>query len=358
MDSITDTQNLRTDVFVAGDNGVHTYRIPSLIVAPDGGLLAFCEARKISRADASPTDLVMRRSSDAGETWEPMRVLAPGIDKEAMMNPCPVVDGDRVLLFYMNAHKTAHGHHRHLLTQSTDGGKTWSPPRDITDMLGNDTFISGPGVGVRLRSGRLIVPGYVNDFAADGSRIASYSCVAFSDDGGANWRLGERVDYAMSNESQAVELRDGSLLLNWRDQTPVGTNPCCRGLSLSTDGGQTWAAPVHAHALNDGVCQAGFIREPLRTDGGQSRLVFSNPDYRDGTGNARTMMTVKVSSDEGKTWPIAHLIHPGRAAYSCPAILPDGRIALLFECGESSPYERLHLARFTWNSLASQGTPR
>lgn len=351
MASTTEPLPRHTDLFVAGADGINTYRIPSLIVAPAGELLAFCEARKVSPVDASPTDLVMRRSNDAGDTWEPMRVIVHGTHDEAMMNPCPVVDGDCVLLFYINAHKTSHGHHKHLLIRSQDSGMTWSAPTDITASVGNDTFIPGPGVGVRMRSGRLVIPGYVNDFAADGSRIASYSCVAFSDDHGRSWQMGQRVDYAMSNESQVVELRDGSLLLNWRDQTPAATNPCCRGTSLSRDGGETWAAPVHARALNAGVCQAGLTRDPLQVDDAQSRIVFSNPDYRDGSGNARTMMTVKVSLDDGQTWPIARLIHAKRAAYSCPAVLPDGTVALLYECGESSPVERLRLSRFTWNWL-------
>lgn len=348
---ISDALFRQTDVFVAGAGGIHTYRIPSLLAAPGGALLAFCEARKISRTDASPTDLVLRRSLDGGDTWEPIRVVVPGRGDEAIMNPCPVVDGGQVLLFCLNAHKSGKGRHRHLLLRSADDGATWSAQEDITDAVGNDTFISGPGVGVRLRSGRLVIPGYINAYAADRTRLASYACAAFSDDGGRAWRLGEPVAYAMSNESQAVELRDGALLLNWRNQTPVAENPCCRGTSLSRDGGETWEAPVLARALNDGVCQGGLTREPLTTGNTGSRIIFSNPDYRDGTGNARTMMTVKVSRDEGQTWPVARLIHAARAAYSCPAVLPDGTMALLYECGETEPYERIRLARFSWGWL-------
>ena len=251
----------------------------------------------------------------------------------------------------MNAHQTDQGRHRHLLLRSTDSGATWSAPEDITDAVGNDTFISGPGVGIRLRGGRLVIPGYISDYAADRTRLATYACVAFSDDSGRSWRLGQPVAYAMSNESQAVELRDGALLLNWRNQTPAAENPACRGTSLSRDGGETWEAPVLAHALHDGTCQGGFTRQPLTAEHAESRLLFSNPNYRHGTGNARTEMTVRLSRDEGQTWPVARLIHAGPSAYSCPAVLPDDTIAVLYECGDSSPYERLRLARFSWDWL-------
>lgn len=245
----------QVDVFVGGADGVHAYRIPSLLATPSGTLLAFCEARKESLHDASPTDMVLKRSTDGGRSWGPLRRVVVGRDKEAIMNPCPVgLDGDAVLLFCMNAHKTEHGRHRHLVLRSPDGGASWSAPADITDTLGDDTFISGPGVGIRMRSGRLVIPGYVGDYTADRQRLASYSCVAYSDDGGTSWRLGQRVQYPMSNESQVVELSDGSLLLNWRIQKRGAEHPGCRGTAVSRDGGQTWEPPVLNRVLNEDPC--------------------------------------------------------------------------------------------------------
>lgn len=331
------------DVFVGGADGVHTYRIPSLVVAPGGALLAFCEARKQSTHDASPTDMVLKRSLDGGRTWGPLQRVLAGQGTEAIMNPCPVVDGGGVWLFCINAHKTEHWRHRQLLIRSDDDGRTWSTPVDITDGLGDDTFISGPGAGIRLRTGRLVVPGYTNVIASDLTRVASFSRVAFSDDHGKSWRLGAPVAYAMSNESQVVELSDGSLLINWRIQKKEG-HPGCRGTAISRDGGATWSEPALAPALNEAPCQAGLTRIERSAGDGGPRLIFSNPDARPGAGE-RTRMTVRLSADEGRTWPVARLVHAGPSCYSCPAPLPDGRIGLLYEGGLAARYEGIRFAR-------------
>ena len=137
------------DVYTGGVDGVHTYRIPSLIAAPGGALLAFCEARKISGGDASPTDMVLKRSLDGGETWRPMQVLVRGEGEEAIMNPCPVVDGGTVRLFCMNAHKKARNHHRHLLLESGDdgalGSAAWGPAAVGRAEVGVLGACGGPG---------------------------------------------------------------------------------------------------------------------------------------------------------------------------------------------------------------------
>jgi sialidase-1 len=340
------------DVFIGGVDGVHTYRIPSLLVAPGGTLLAFCEARKIGSGDASPTDMVLKRSLDGGQTWLPMQVLVRGDGDEAIMNPCPLVDGSTILLFCMNAHKKARNHHRHLLLTSGDDGQTWSEPRVLDECIAayDDTFVPGPGVAIRTRGGRLVVPGYTNVIDADGGRPASFSRVVYSDDGGRSWRLGQPVVSATSNESQVVELADGSLLLNWREQNHLDrtAHRGCRGTAVSRDGGETWSEPVFALELNEAPCQAGFVRGTLAADGDRNRLLFSNPDAVPGPdGGERTKMTVRMSYDEGRTWPVARLIHAGPTAYSCPAMLPAGDIGLLYEGGEQGRYERIRLARFS-----------
>jgi sialidase-1 len=359
----------KIDVFTGGTEGGEFYTCPALVVAPGGTLLAFCEARRESKHDASPADVVLKRSTDGGRTWGPKQTVFVGEGTDAIMNACPVVDGDRILVFAMIAHKVGEWRHRYLQAQSTDAGKTWSAPEDITAKVGSETFIGGPGVGIRLRSGRLVIPGYVIELAADPpasvepgvkfrhkSRSGSHACVIYSDDGGRTWRAGRPVTAPWSNESQVVELGDGSLLLNWRHQImDPARHPGCRGSAVSRDGGETWEPPVMEQALNEVVCQAGFIRWVSSVDG-RPRLLFSNPNGLPGPdGGGRTRMTVKVSEDEGRTWPFALLIEPGRSAYSCPAALPDGTLALLYECGDKYSRERMRLARLTIDQV-KQGT--
>jgi len=154
---------VESDVFVSGADGVHTYRIPAMIVSPGGALLVFCEARKESIRDASPTDMVLKRSTDGGKTWSAAQVLIRGEGSEAMMNPCPVVDASTgtIVLVCVNAHKIEKGRHRHLMITSADDGRTWSAPVDLGERITpyDDTFVSGPGVGIQTTSGRLVVPG-------------------------------------------------------------------------------------------------------------------------------------------------------------------------------------------------------
>lgn len=344
----------QVDVFIGGEDEVHTYRIPSLIMAPGGTLLAFCEARKCNSGDASPTDMVLKRSTDGGRSWLPLQVLVRGKGPEAIMNPCPVVDGNTVYLCCINAHSKAHRRHRHLWLHSDDDGLTWSAPEVLDERITSydDTFVPGPGVALRMRNGRLVVPGYTNVIDEDDNRPASYACVLYSDNQGLSWRLGQPVASATSNESQVVELEDGTLLLNWREQNHLDrtAHRGCRGTAISSDGGETWSAPLFREELNEAPCQAGFIRYSWAETGGESRLLFSNPDATPNVGG-RTRMTVRMSSDDGRSWPLKRLLHAGPTAYSCPARLPDGNIGLLYECGEARPYERIRMARFSLDWL-------
>lgn len=340
------------DVFIGGEDNVHTYRIPALLATAGGALLAFCEARKISQGDASPTDMVLKRSLDGGRSWRPPQVLVAGEGNEAIMNPCPVIDGQTIFLICMNAHKKARCRHQHLLLRSEDDGQSWSQPVVLDACIApyDDTFVPGPGVSIRMRDGRLVVPGYTNVITDDGSRPASFSRVLYSDDQGRTWRMGQPVASSTSNESQVVELADGSLLINWREQNHLDASAHRgrRGTAVSRDGGETWSEPVFARELNEAPCQAGFLRYSLAGTGDRNRLLFSNPDAVPGPeGGARTKMTVRMSYDEGQTWPVARLIHGGPSIYSSLAVLPDGLITLLYECGEEERYERIRLARFS-----------
>jgi len=342
------------DLYISGIDNVNIYRIPTLLVTPKGTLLAFCEAR--DGDDGDPTDLVVKRSQYNGEpeptynynghprsfgygvNWEPMQVVVPG-QGEAIKQNTPVIDHDTGTIF-LCCHEVKGGLKEHLkdpfegrtlLLHSTDDGKTWSTPRDLTPSVGH--FTAGPSVGIQLRSGRLIIPGY-----SKGPR-ASNSQVMYSDDHGKSWHLGAQIE-GLTNESQAVELADGTLMLNCRYVINAG----CRYVALSRDGGETWYEEHEEKILPDPRCQGSLLRFSTESDGGKNRLLFSNPaNAKDWD---RSNMTVKLSEDEGKSWGIARQIFSGQSAYSCLAVLADGKIGLLYENGDAHPYKKITFARF------------
>ncbi len=340
------------DLFIAGLDGVNIYRIPALLATPNGTLLAFCEARE--RDDDDPLDLVLKRSvwSDKNlqgvngvcwpddRKWSPMQMVVPG-NGDAVSNPCPLIDGTTGTI-WMCCLMAIGGLAENLETitgpllmlSSTDEGATWSDPVDIGEQVGY--FVPGPGVGTQLQTGRLIVPGYDKQSAK----------VIYSDDHGRTWKAGQCARHP-ANESQAVELEDGVLALNMR------IAPGCRYVALSRDGGETWYEEHREEAQPDPSCMASIVRYSSSAEHGRSRLLFANP----ATPNSRTQLVVKLSYDEGKTWPVARTITAGPVAYSCLAVLDDGTIGLLYETGDAHPYERIRFARFSLEWL-SEGRDR
>ena len=349
------------DLFVSGHDNVNIYRIPSLIVAPSGTILALIEAREGD--DGDPTDLALKRSFYPGPpgpprmlngyprvfgygvNWEPMRIVLPG-KGNAIMNPCPVLDTStgRIWLPCYEVHGGLNEHlkdpykGRLLLTWSDTDGVNWAPPRDLTGDL--PRFIPGPGVGVELRTGRLVVPGYW----APAANVASRSCVIYSNDHGETWLRGAQVD-GNTDESQAVELSDGVLMLNCRSNRGKG----CRYVARSRDGGQTWFEEFDEPSLPEPVCQGSILRQAQpAADGAKPWLVFVNPTQ------GRAHLTVRVSTDDGKTWSAGRTIQPGPAAYSGMAFLKDGTIGVLYETGKVHPYEKIAFARFNLEWLAGK----
>src|SRR5262249_28359830 len=115
-----------------------------------------------------------------------------------------------------------------------------------------------------------------------------------------------------------------------------------RAVATSGDGGRTWSEVTLDEALIEPVCQASLLRYTLAKDGGKDRLLFANP-----ASTKREKLTVRLSYDEGKTWPVAKVLHAGPAAYSALAVLPDRAVGCLYEQGGKSPYEKVTFARFT-----------
>lgn len=344
-----------TDVFVAGQDGYHTFRIPSIIVTPKGTLLAFCEGRKRGTSDTGNIDLILKRSFDLGRTWQPTQMVWDD-STNTCGNACPVVDRTTGTVWLPMTHNlgqdreaqivggTSKGTRTVWITKSADDGASWAKPVEITKSVKPTNwtwYATGPGIGIQLKSGRLVVP-CDNKVAGTAAR---QSHVIYSDDHGATWKLGGMVG-PNCNESQVVELADGALLLNMRSY--LANNR--RMISTSRDGGLTWSSPVEDAALIEPVCQASILRFDLEDAAKRPLLLFSNP-----ASTKREKMTVRLSYDQGKTWPVARQLHAGLAAYSCLTVLPDKSIGCLYERGEKSAYERISLAVFSveWLSNAA-----
>ena len=334
------------DVFVSGEAGYHTYRIPSIIVSPTGTLLAFCEGRNISSADKSPTDIVLKRSFDNGGSWSPVEVVVNAVP-DAAMDPCPVVDKDTGTLWlvfdrYPEHYSGAAGLERNSatawVTSCRDDGETWTDPVDITATTKKPEWAwiaHGPGVGIQAHSGRLIIPcnQTPSRLNRDGHPSADFrlrgSCfITYSDDHGRNWHLGGEAGPTVS-ESQVVELADGRLMLNMRSYRGCG----CRAVSYSQDDGSSWTAPVDAPDLVEPICQASLLRYSLSPPGDRNRLLFCNPASPSGRKN----LTVRLSYDEGENWPVEKQLNAGFSAYSCLTRLPGGGIGCIFETDGSAP---------------------
>jgi sialidase-1 len=344
-----------TELFVGGQDDINTYRIPALICTKIGTVIAFCEGRANDSEDGSPTHLVLKRSTDnahewkpqggAGKhsasrsravnmTWLPMQVLLASRANDAYMNPVPIIDqstGVIELLVNYYPHydpRTELQDAQTWLLTSRDEGANWSKPIDLTPQVGAQEL--GPGIGIQLNGGRLVV--------------STYRGVIYSDDHGAHWRAGGAAPGPI-NESQVVELADGSLLRNTRG-TPLRT------ITISKDGGLTWGKEYRDPALTDPKlwdgCQASLARYTLVTGGGgKNRLLFANP----ADPQNRFLMTVRLSYDEGRTWPVSKLVKNGTGAYSSLTVLPDGTIGLIYETGSShdgvvESYANLTFARF------------
>jgi sialidase-1 len=337
----------QADVFVAGQDHVNVYRIPAVIVSGKGTVLAFAEARE--GGDQSPTDLVLKRSFDKGATWQSMQTVVGRRGAQAIMNPCPVVDqADGTIFLLCNLFPDAHcqykpGAVRLMLLRSTDDGATWSTPHDITEQCSDTrtwaSLCCGPGVGIQTISGRLVIPCWHHEGGGESDFI---DAIVYSDDHGRTWARGGNVP-GFGDEPQVVELVDGTLLLAIRSDREREALHHRHKIATSRDGGKTWSVRGRHDTLVTPSCQASILRyTTAATDLGGNRLLFSNPAHA----NKRVNMTVRVSHDEGATWPLSRTVYAGSSAYSCLTVLSDGTIGLLYEHGKKDPYERISFARF------------
>ncbi len=358
-------------IFENKKDGYECYRIPAIIKAPNGHLLAFAEGRKRSCHDFGDVDIVLRISNDNGQTWNKQVVVADNKHLQAG-NPAPVVDlldpkypRGRIFLFYntgiaseSNTRK-GNGLREAFFITSTDNGKTWSTPKNITASVHRPkrpdlnpeynfkedwrSYANTPGHALQLNhgkyKGRLFIPANHSEGEPQ-PEFNDYRAHAFySDDHGETWQLSKSIEVESSNESTAVQLRDGRVMQNIRQQNGQKK---MRLVAISDNGGSDWNQVFFDNELISPVCQASILS--ATTLDGNEVLLFSNPASTE----KRENMTVRMSYNNGTSWDISRAIRTGEAAYSDLVQQADGMIGLLYEHGNQGG---IHYAHFNFDWL-------
>ena len=343
----------KTDVFPAGMNGIARYRIPGIVVTAKGTALAYSEARKNGSADWGEIEIHLRRSTDGGKTWEASRHIAHhgarlegnprkaegGEHEQTVNNPVTIVDRETGAIEFLYCINYA----RCYSMRSTDDGLTWSAPVDITasfepfrSKVDWKVIATGPGHGIQIKSGRLVVPIWLA-YGKVGDHGPSAAGTIFSDDRGKTWQAGELClpnegDFSNPNETMITELSDGHVMLVSRSASKANR----KLITTSADGARDWTKPFFHEQLWEPVCMASIVAHPSKP----GTLIFSNPHTlkldKDGKEvpagrGKRENLSIKLSRDDGKTWPINKTLDAGPSAYSDLAVLPDGTVLCLYE---------------------------
>ena len=335
-----------------------SFRIPSIVQAVDGTILAFAEARK-QPSDTGEIDMVVRRSRDRGQSWSGFEVIWHD-DGNTCGNPTAVVDEitGRVWLFMTHnlgqddwfelTQGRSEGIRQIWSCYSDDHGKSWSQPYKHVDISPplvdqkNYWDTTGPGTGIQLKEGiqasRLIIPANARNI--------------FSDDHGKTWHESPYYYPNGGNEGTVVEISGGAIIRNDRasvinESGLLKEKLYNRVICYSFDQGQSWGPLMMHSELVTPFCQASLISCFNEND--DRLLLFANP-----AALTRNRMTVKVSYNEGLTWPVMKLIHRYDSAYSSLVELDDGTIGLFYENGLGSAYEKMTFARFSLDWLHDQ----
>ncbi|MEE1762362.1 MULTISPECIES: sialidase family protein [unclassified Streptomyces] len=359
------------------DPGYACFRIPAVVRTTAGTLLAFAEGRVLNCGDAADIDLVVKRSTDGGRTWGPLRVVNEGRG-DTHGNPAPVVDHrtGRILLAEtyntgrldsagcdVPCDRTPH------LQYSDDDGLTWSEPRGLSEQIRpagwNSWYATGPVHGVQLTRGRhagRLVFGVNAESWADGRVTANHAALVTSDDGGENWRLGATDTWPIAadgtfrqkpSEVTLAERADGSLLVSGREQD--GMDLGHRSQTVSRDGGTTFAAPFRALPdLYTPQVQGSLLRLG-------DRMLLAGPADPD----RRRTMAIRSSYDGGRTWESVDrgtVVTTDWSGYSDLVRIDGGRagndvVGLLYEGGAVDARDEIRFARFTEDWLKPRRGP-
>jgi sialidase-1 len=340
-------------VFEQGEYGYHTYRIPAIVMANDGTLLAFAEGRRFSGADHEKNDIVQKRSFDNGNTWSEMTLVQREGDSAFIWigNPAPVVDrrsGTIHMVFTRNNYKVFH-------TYSTDNGASWSPRAEILenarDYLSWNWIGAGPGIGIQLErgeeAGRLVIPLHFRYQEDDKSLRANM--VAYSDDGGKSWEPGlvikeTNIDLGYG-ESACVELAettdDGGSRVYFLSRRNSPTHiPYLRLEGYSHDGGRSATGPYRINRdIRTVRCQGALLRWSSTDQGDhRNRILFSGVSRLTSETLPRRLerkhVAVWSSFDEGNSWSYTpKKIWSSYSAYSSMVKTQTGHLGILFEGG-------------------------
>ncbi len=336
----------------AGDDGVHTYRIPAFTVSKNGTLLCVYDMRRrMGRDLQEDIDIGLSRSVDGGRTWEPVRVIMDmgeygGLPQElnGCSDPGIVVDQEtgEIFCFAVWMHGKRGKHQwvddgsepgfeigkaaQMLMIRSTDDGKTWSKPENLTRTLKKPEWwllAPAPQSGFQMSDGTLVMPVQGRTGRADKETFAT---IMTSKDHGRSWTVGNPA-YAGGNECQAVRLNDGRIMLNVRND-----HERYRAVLVSADLGKTWTPhETSRNTLIEPNCNGSLIRIDWEEAGRpRSALVFSNPHSQ----KARTHQTIQISLDDGKTWPerLHVLLDEGRGAgYPSLTQIDSEHVGIVYE---------------------------
>jgi sialidase-1 len=345
------------------DDGVHTYRIPALATSPKGTLHCVYDIRRrMGRDLQEDIDIGDSRSTDGGQTWEPLRVIMDmgefaGLPQEqnGCSDPGMIVDRQTGEIFcfavWMNGKPGKHQWRgdgsepgfaigtsaQFLMVRSKDDGLTWSKPENLTRKLKKEAWwlvAPSPQQGIQLADGTLVMPAQGRD-----EQGKEFSTLMTSNDHGANWAVATPA-YSGGSECQAVQLGDGSLMLNMRNERGR-----FRAVFTTRDLGATWQPhATHANTLIEPDCNGSLLRVDYQKSGEMKHvLLFANPH----TQKERTHQTIQVSFDDGRTWPRSHhlLLDEGRGAgYPSLTRVDEDHVGIVYEGSQAHlVFEKLSL---------------